>query len=386
MKQNKPLKIIFDASPLLVNRTGVAYYTERIMTQMAKQYPNDVELVGFYYNFLGRKSTAHFPKLPNLTFRAISLLPAKIIYQLRRFGIEFPIEFLARTSGDFVLYPNFLSYPSATHMPSAPVIHDLTYLDLPDYVAAKNRSDLTRFVPVAIKRGSFVVTVSEFSKQKICTHYNVPAEQVLVTPIPPADPVLHDEITRQQTLVKLGITKPFLLFLGTIEPRKNILQLIAAYQQLAPELRDKYQLVIAGRIGWNCEAEEAKLRELQGSSVIHIGYVEEPVKEMLYQSADYFVHASHYEGFGMPLLEAMSYGAPCIVSDIPVFREVAGDNATYFNQDSVADIVQKITDALLHPERRPAASAASKTQAAKLQWSTVAGTLYEQIRKATQRV
>ena len=375
------MKILFDATPLMVNKTGVAYYTERLMVQLAKSFPDD-EFVGFYYNFLGKRSSKHLPRRANLSYTRASLIPSKLVYQLRRWGIEFPLESLTATRGDFVLYANFLGYPSLFRTPSAMVIHDLTYIDLPDYVSAKLRRDLVRFVPKQIKRSQFLVTVSEFSKQRILDAYH-PEVPVIVTHIPPEEPVWYKPAEQQQTLGKFGITKPFLLFLGTIEPRKNVLQLIAAYQQLPAAQRQKYQLVIAGRIGWNCEAEKQKLQELAGSTdIIHVGYVSDQERSILFQTAEYFVHASHYEGFGMPLLEAMSYGTPCVVSDIPVFHEVAGDAATYFDNADAANIVCKLSPLLDQPKTRERLSQAATARVATFSWETVAQAMHQQILRA----
>lgn len=376
------MKIIFDATPMLANKTGVAFYTERLVTQLAAQYP-ELELVGFCFNFLGRSRTGHLPRAKNLRYTGASFIPSKVVYQLRRFGIEIPLEFLTRQRADFVLFNNFLGYPSLFRTPSAPVIHDLTYVDLPEYVSAKLRRDLQRFMPRQIKRSAFVITVSEFSKQRICEVYGLGPSRVVVTPIPPPQPVLHTAAERAAALAALGITKPYLLFLGTVEPRKNIPQLIAAFQRLSPELRLQYQLVIAGRIGWNCKTEQAKLAEVAaGREILHVGYVSDQTKEMLYQNAEYFVHASHYEGFGMPLLEAMSYGVPCLVSDIPVFHEVAGQAASYFNQNNPDDIARKMTAALLHPERRAVSAAASRAQVATFSWQAVAERVYQAVKRA----
>lgn len=379
----KPLKIIFDATPMLVERTGIAYYTERLVTHMARRYP-DIELVGFYYNLLGKRDTSHLPRLKNLRYTKASVIPSKVVYQLRRWGIELPVELLALTGGDFILYPNFLSYPSLRRTPSAPVIHDLTYLDLPEYVSAKLRHDLIRFVPKALERSSFVATVSEFSKQGIMNHYGVADEQILVTPIPPMPPISIRDAESKKILKALGITKPYIVFVGTVEPRKNIPSLIAAYRQLPEQLRNRYALVIAGRIGWNCETEVADLKAaaVDGFDVLHPGYISDRAKEVLYANASLFVTASHYEGFGMPVLEAMSHSIPCAVSDIPVFREVAGEAAAYFDCRNPHDIAQTVTHVLSSPTVHQKLATAGRTQAATYNWDKVADDMYERIRSA----
>ncbi|HEX8762195.1 MAG TPA: glycosyltransferase family 1 protein [Candidatus Saccharimonadales bacterium] len=378
---HKPIKIIFDASPLLGPKTGVAYYIERLVGQLARQYPNDIELVGFYYNFLGRNNTANLPCAPNIRYRPIRFIPSKIVYQLRRFGIELPLELLAKERADFALFGNFLGYPSLAKTPAAPVVHDLTYLDLPDYVATKNRNDLTRFVPEQIKRSRFVITVSEFSKQKITDQYNTDPNHILVTPIPPEPPKLLDEIERLELLKKLGLSRPFLLFVGTVEPRKNIIALIDAYQQLPQNLQKHYTLVIAGRIGWNCDAEIARLQTArdQGLNVLHLGYVSNDERTALYQSAELFTTASHYEGFGMPVLEAMSFGLPCAVSDIPVFHEVASSSVLYFDQNNPKSIARTWQGILSDEKAWEKLADASTTQAGHFKWEAVARSVYEYI-------
>jgi glycosyltransferase involved in cell wall biosynthesis len=381
------IKIAFDASPLLVNKTGVAYYIERLIERMAKQYSDEVELVGFYYNFLSKKSVAHFPKAPNIHYRSIRFIPSKVVYQLRRWGISPPLELLVKERVDFVLFGNFWGYPSLRRTPAAPVVHDLTYLDLPDYVAAKNRKDLTRLVPEQIKRSRFVITVSDFSKKKIAEVYSVRPSDILVTPIPPPKPVHHNRMERRKELAKLGINKPFILFLGTVEPRKNIVNLIDAYERLPEKLRSSYSLVIAGRVGWNCDSEVKRIQQARqsGLDVIHVGYISDRVKAVLYESATIFVSASHYEGFGMPVLEAMSYGVPCAISDIQVFREVGGNAAQYFDQADPLSICEAISEMLSHPKILQKMHSQSYKQASKIGWEAVARSVMREIQRAIQK-
>lgn len=380
----KPLKIAFDASPLLVNKTGVAYYIERLATELARKYPNQVELVGFYYNFLGRKSAKHMPILPNIHYRPVKFIPSKIVYQLRRWNIEIPAEVFIKEKVDFILYGNFLGYPSLKHTPSAPVVHDLTYLNLPEYVAAKNRSDLERFVPKEIKRSSFVITVSEFSKEKIAKTYEVAADDILVTPIPPIPPTLHPKDSRVKRLQELGIDKPYILFVGTVEPRKNVIALIDAYEALSEKTRQQAMLVIVGRIGWNCEAEVARIQKAKedGLNVLHVGYVDDETKAILFESATIFSSASYYEGFGMPVLEAMSYATPSAVSDIQVFHEVAGDAGIYFDPKNIPSITKSFEMLLNDPAKRQSLAKQAKARADSFSWDTVAGSLFDKIQRS----
>ncbi len=383
---NKPLRVAFDASPLLINKTGVAFYTERLVQQLAAQYP-DVEFIGFYYNFLGRRNIDHFPKAPNIRFTASQIIPSKIVYQLRRWHIEIPFELLCPAKIDFVLFTNFLGYPRLRKTPGATVVHDLTFVDIPEYVSRKNGSDLRRFVPKEIKRSRFVITVSEFGKQRIVDEYGVRPQDILVTPIPPEPPVLHDDAARKAILEKAGLTKPFILFLSTIEPRKNLINLISAHEQLPAKLRDTYTLVVVGRIGWNCEAEIAKLKEVEaaGLNIKKLGYVDDETREVLLQSATLMANASHYEGFGMTVLEAMRYGTPCALSNIAVYHEVAGNSAVYFDQANPADIARKLTAILDNPAELRTKSEQALARAKSFNWQSVASSVYDSIIRAVKK-
>jgi glycosyltransferase involved in cell wall biosynthesis len=332
----------------MTSRTGVGNYVARLVEHIAAEYPDDVQLVGYYYNFLGRKSPPTTPKAANIHYKPILFLPGPIVNLLRRFHIEVPIEMLVWTRADFIIYPNYLGHPSLFRTPNAPVIHDLVYLDFPEYGSSKSVKDLTDFVPKSLRRASFILTVSEFSKQRIIEKYQVAADKIVTTFIPPSEPIPVSDSEAQQSLTKQGITKPYLFFIGTMEPRKNIPNLLEAYKLLPQPLRDKYSLVLAGKIDWKYESTKSKIESTQseGYDVHYLGFIDDATRSALYQSSSLLVWPSSYEGFGMPILEALSYGVPCAVSDIPVFHEVGQDAVTYFDQSDPAAIATAIVESL----------------------------------------
>jgi len=364
----------------MVSRTGVGYYTAQLVEHLARHHP-DTQFVGYYYNFLGRKPRPSTPVGPNIRYRPIYHFPGPIINLLRRFRIEVPIELLTFIRADFVLYPNFLSQPSLFPTPNATTVHDLTFVDLPEYVAPKNLKDLTRFVPSHIQRANFVIIVSEFGKQRLHDAFGVPLDKILVTPIPPAAPYPPNSEAEQRLLKQLGIPGKYILTLGTIEPRKNLPNMIDAYLQLPEKLQKEYTFVVTGKIGWKCETEVARLAEVKaaGKNIMHLGYVSEDQRAALFRHAELFTWASYYEGFGMPILEAMSYSAPCAISDIAVFREVAQDNALYFDQENPIAIASAWQTLLTDPKAHQKYAVAGKKRADTYQWDTVAKSLYERI-------
>jgi glycosyltransferase involved in cell wall biosynthesis len=383
----KRIRILFDAHALLGQKTGVGYYTSSLISELAAEHPSDIELIGYYHNFLYRKKTPDLPQAPNIRYRQVAFMPGQIVNLLRRFHILLPVELLTLTKADFILYPNYLGLASIFRTPSASVIHDLTFVDLPAYVARKNLSDLQHFIPHQIKRSKFIITVSEFGKKRIHEVFQVPTKNILVTPIPPALPQFTKVEDAKAVLKRLGIKGKFILTLGTVEPRKNLITMLDAYLKLPEDIQNEYAFVSAGKIGWNCDAEMTKLSELQaaGKNIIRVGYVSDDERSALYRNAVLFTWASHYEGFGMPILEAMSFGIPCAISDIPVFREVAGDSALYFDQKRAGAIaktwLQILTNTAVHS--RLAMSGIKRAESYK--WSDVAASLYDRIVRALEK-
>lgn len=387
MGSTKRLTIAFDASPLITQRTGVAYYTQHLIENLAAHYP-DVKFIGFYYNLLGRRSSEHLPMGANISYREIKFIPNKFVFQMQRFGVYPPLELFLKEPVDFVLFGNFWGYPSLRRTPSAPVVHDLTYLDLPEYVTTKNRKDLAKLIPKQIQRSKFVVTVSEFSKQRLVDTYGLKPGSVLVTHIPPPPPKILSKEQAAIDLKKLKLDKPFILFLGTVEPRKNIDNLIDAYALMSEKLRQEYSLVIAGREGWyaNGVVEHIKQARREGLDIKHIGYVTDEAKAALYQSASLFVTASRYEGFGMPVLESMSYGAPCALSDIPVFKEIAKGAALYFDPENPSDISKTLAKGLTDKKIRSQLADKSAKLLATYSWGKIASKLMDKIKSSLAKI
>lgn len=389
MTQKKPIRILFDAHPLIGNnKSGVGYYTQGLIEALAKAYPDEIILTGYYFNFLGRKNIKLSVDAPNVRFKAIHYFPGIIISPLSRIlGIQLPIELFIFRKFDLQLFTNFVSFPTLRRTPQFITIHDLGYMDHPEYVQAKNLKYMRKLVHICAKRASVILVVSEFTKKRVQSLLKLDTKTV-VTPIPyiparnSADPILSDR------LLDLGIKKgSYLLYLGTIEPRKNITGLIAAYEMLPQNVRDSYSLVLAGGKGWHDEEiiaaiEAAKSR---GIPIIQTGYVSDTERIALYANARAFGLASHYEGFGMPVLEAMSLGAPAAVSDIEIFHEVAGDSVLYFNSADPADIKDKIEKVLLDETIRTNLTNKAFARAQSFNWSNVARIAYDAFAEVASR-
>ncbi|HEU4965989.1 MAG TPA: glycosyltransferase family 1 protein [Candidatus Saccharimonadales bacterium] len=350
---SKRIRILFDANPIAIaGKSGVGHYAAYLVQSLADTYPDRVELIGHYYDFLGRKHPQQLPTAPNIRYRPTKLFPGKIPNMLRRLGLPIPFELLIKSRGDVLLFPNFLTQPSLFHKPIVVTVHDLCFLDHPEFVNTLNLHDLRRYVPQSIRRANLVLAVSEFTKQSIRNAYGVQDDMLLVTPVPPLNRDQLPQAQAKQVVLNLGIERPYILFVGNLEPRKNLSSLVEAYAQSS--VAHTHSLILAGGRGWKNEALMQRINELQaqGADIILPGYITDEQKTALFQQASLVTMPSYYEGFGMPVLEAFAYSIPVAVSDIPVLREVAGDAAFYFDSHDIQSIADTLDSAITDTAER----------------------------------
>lgn len=339
------ISILFDAGPMLDNgKTGVGYYVTNIIAAISNKYGNDITLDGYGFNFLGRHETVKYSQFSG-SLKEIRFIPGKVLSLCRRLGFQPHLGLLVRSRYSHVFFTNYLALPVSKSTHVTVFIYDLGFMDHPEFMHEVNLKVQLRFLPASMRRADTIVTISEFTKQRIQHHFPDIKATIVVTPIPPVTLDNKTSTPLNSRLKELGIKdKKYFLYLGTLEPRKNLVLLIQAFMALPESIRSEYSLILAGGRGWkdseiNNQIDQAVTK---GVPIITTGYVSESEKEALYGNALSFVMPSHYEGFGMPILEAMTYNIPVIVSDIPVFREVAKDAVLYFDKDSVTDISEKM--------------------------------------------
>ena len=338
------MKISFDANPLVNNtKSGVGYFVASLILSLSRNSTNSASFLGYYFNFFHKSSTKTLPKGADLSYKESSLYPEKVFNAFRRLGFLVPVEVFSRQKSDITIFSNFTALPTILGGKRVSIIYDVSFLDCPEYVPDGLTSYLRKWVPYTVRTSDLIIVNSEFTKQRLVEEYKINKEIVIVVPIPPIDHVEPDD----KILRKMRINEKYILFLGTIEPRKNLEILIDAYTKLDKDIRENYSLVLAGGKGWKDESILQKIKTMQekGFNIKQTGYLSDAEKSALYQHASLCVQPSLYEGFGMPIIEAMSYGKPVVCSDIPVFHEVAGDAAIYFNpksSDSITKCISKI--------------------------------------------
>ena len=372
MKNNKPLKLVFDANPLAQsNLTGIGSYEKRLIESLSKEEGERIKLIGYYYDFLGKRTKTNLPKAKNIKYKRIIIYPGSIVNLLRRFGIDIPLEFFTKSKADIALFPNYLSHPSIFGTKIIPIVYDMTHELYPQSMSPKNQKDLHRFLPKTLNRSSALITISENTKKDIVNLYDYKKE-ILVTPIPFENNNTTDLYTEEYLENKYEFKKDYILFVGTLEPRKNIINLVDAFCKHV-QLASQYTLILCGGVDWKFDQIVKKISDAQseGYSVISTGFVDNKTRDSFYKYCSGVVMPSIYEVFVMPILEALSYDKPIILSDIPVFHEVAENSALYFDNNSLDSIGNTIWQAL------QAKKILDKPSYSKIKWSTISKNVFE---------
>ncbi len=388
--KNKPIKILFDAVPLSQDRpTGVGRTEAGLIEALARNYPDEIELVGHYFDFLGRKKRQNFTGMlvnaPNIRYRRTVIFPGKAYNMLRRMKIPIPYELLVKERGDFHLFPGFLGWPSLFNTPSAPYIHDATYIDTPEYVRGPNLFDMRSLMPGVIKRSSFIITNTQASANSLKPVYPWYKKPFVIAHIPLVNGVVLSKKESLKVIKELGINKPFILFHATLEPRKNLPSLIEAYRA-SDAINSKYSLAISGGKGWKDAeiTESIKKAQDDGYDIHHLGYTSDEQRAALFMNAKLYILPSVYEGFGMQLLEAFFYETPSLASDIPVLREVGGDACEYTGT-SAEEIALSLNKLINDETRLRELVEKGKERLKAFDWDIVVKDVYSAIRKAVDR-
>ena len=369
------MKIAIDAQPLLEQSAGVTYYSKGLIEAVLKQDKKN------YYDLLlwrlfPKKTFSVLGEGRNFSYRYQRFFPYKVFYKLHKWVIDIPLElFFGRH--DLYFFPNFVIYPHLKGK-SVILIHDLTFERVPQYVARRNVDFLRKFVPSSVAQADHVVVNCEFTKRELIEAYRVPAEKVTVA-YPGVDPKSfypRSAKDKEEIKRKYGIAKPFLLFLGTLEPRKNVPAILKAYADLSN--RRDFNLVLAGKKGWLSEEIFRTVADLGlEEDVIFTGYVPEEDRPRLMSAAEVFVFPSFFEGFGMPVVEAQACGTPVVTSNTTSLPEAAGEGAVLVDPKNVSQLTRALEEVLSSESRRKELVKKGLANAHRFDWNDSAQKLIE---------
>lgn len=335
------MRIILDGMPLASPLTGVGHYTAELVRNLALVAPSD-------------------------SFTFIS--PSGLLKR-RWWSLGLPLHLL-RNSFDVFHGTNY-EIPLWFRRPTVVTIHDLSLL-LHSEVHEQHLVKRARWrLPLMAKSASKIITPSNSVKIEVCEAFGVNADKVAVTPEAPRPAFKRRE--DPELLSRLGIDRDFILFVGTVEPRKNLRRLVDAFDRLVRTTSLSPKLVIAGGQGWLMEdfASSIKQKGLE-ERVCLTGYLEDEDLCALYSTCAAFVYPSLYEGFGLPPLEAMACGAPVITSRIPSLMETVGSAARLVDPNDIDDLARAMIEMLSQEHVREHYAELGRNHVKKFSWEQTA--------------
>ncbi|NMC36065.1 glycosyltransferase family 4 protein [Candidatus Beckwithbacteria bacterium] len=292
-----------------------------------------------------------------------------------RLPLELTLEKLSGKAPDIYFSPGHYS-PRFSSVPTVVTIMDLAYLMFPDDFRGSDLRQLKAWTRRSVKKASHILAISQSTKDDIVKHYRINPEKITVT-----YPGLSLKVSKKpgdnsfkNLQAYLGITRPYLIYVGTLQPRKNISALLDSFTILKKQF-PKLKLVIVGKKGWLYDEIFTKVKNLKlRSEVIFTGYVSNFEKYELLRHAQAFILPSLYEGFGLPVLEAMALDVPVIVSRVSSLPEVGGEAAFYIDDPKSAQNIAQVTSSVLQlsVNRLKEIQAKGRAQALKFTWQDCA--------------
>ncbi|MGI5828513.1 MAG: glycosyltransferase family 4 protein [Patescibacteria group bacterium] len=301
-----------------------------------------------------------------------SVFGPKLLWTQWRLPVKLFSEKLKKSAPSLFFTPGHYA-PRFSPVPTVITIMDLAYLKFPNEFKKKDLRQLTSWTAYSIKKARHILTISESTKKDIIETYGVNPDNITVT-YPGISRSLKTEKDNsyQHLSAYLGIIKPYILYIGTLQPRKNLERLIEAFANLKKDSQNRMlKLVVVGKKGWLYQSIFTKVKELKVlGEVIFTGFVSDYEKFELLRYAEVFVLPSLYEGFGIPVLEAMTAGVPVLASKVSSLPEVGGDAISYIsNPESVVEIEKKLSEVLqLSEDKKLEIINKQKRQAQKFSW------------------
>lgn len=259
-------------------------------------------------------------------------------------------------------------------------IHDLVWKYARDTMRPLSRILECYQVPSAIKRADHIVTDSQSTANSILEEFHVPTNKLTVIPLGSNH---LNPTTDGQLLKNMNIIQPYCLFVGTLEPRKNLVNLLIAYSKLPEDVKKRAMLLIAGGTGWGGINLESTITNLNLAHYTRLlGYVDEPTLAALYAHAKFLVMPSLYEGFGLPLVEAMAYGIPVLTSNNSSMKEVAGNAGILVDPLNIESIKDGLKRLIIDDKLRSDLSLKATSNLSRFNWNLSANQLFSVFKKA----
>ncbi len=354
------MKIAIDAREMVGQIAGKGRYVAEVVKGLAA-----IDEENTYYLYSKQPLTEKLPK--NFHVVIIGGLPGLRQLWLARDAKKKGCDLLFAPTGYLPVVFSLI--------PTIVTVHDLALFMIKEARPALKTLIAERLLlGLAVRRSKRIIAVSQSTKQDLMDYFRVPDRKINITLLGYDKAVYQPKDSGDETILKhYGLQPGYLLFVGTLEPRKNVVGIITAYSQLPPELRAAHKLVIGGKKGWFYEEIFAKVAELElEREISFLGRVPDEHLPALYRQAAAFVFPSFYEGFGLPIVEALACGTPVITAQNSSLPEVAGTAALYAEAHDPKTISQAMRNLLTDKELAKKLRSQTLVQAANFDWQQTA--------------
>ena len=376
------MRIALDGIPLRELKTGVGHYTFELARALSALAPADTFELVSPYAYLAPADDEKASELP-ANLRLVHS-PENVMGR-RWWAVGLP-RYLSRTGVELFHGTNY-EVPLRGATPTVMTIHDLSLLLYPETHPARRVARARLLLPLMTRRSTLIITPTESVRREVCEHLRLEPSRVVA--VPEAARALFRPLAPAETIAtrrRLEVEDQFLLFVGTIEPRKNLQTLLSAFEEVLARTERRTQLVVVGREGWKMKGWSRSLRQdVARERVRWLGYLTDEDVCALYSSATAFVYPSIYEGFGLPPLEAMQAGAPVVASDIQSIREVTGGAARLFAPQDARALARVLVSLIENPAERDHLSRAGQRRASEFSWQRTARLTREVYAEALRR-
>jgi glycosyltransferase involved in cell wall biosynthesis len=381
------MKVGLDVSLVAGERAGGGQYALQLARALSCVDPRVSYLLYpvFYYIVHPEYPRAELPETGNMRVAFQDLLPRDVMAFWRpdasgmfKEWLLGPVDVVHSTT---FCVPRFRMRPKRLVV----TIYDLSFITHPDLHLPANVAHCLAGTRLAIEHADAIIAISEHTRRDLIERLAAPAERITVTPLAHDASFVRVADPRRLAAVRKRYRLPehFILFLGALEPRKNLPRLIEAYATLPAELRRDVKLVVAGMSGWLNDSVHGRVGELGLEKSVHFaGYVHADDLSAVYSLATTLAYPSLYEGFGLPVLEAMACGTPVLTSNVSSLPEVAGDAATLVDPLDVSSIASGLHGMLESPSLRAELAGRGRARAASFSWDRCARQTLEVYRRA----
>ncbi|MFU8779482.1 MAG: glycosyltransferase family 4 protein [Kiritimatiellia bacterium] len=362
------MKIALTLQPAVTQQAGIGRYTRELAAHLLPILDPDTQLRLDFFDFR-RKAMVPEALQTHNGLHPVRWIPGNVIEKLWN-HISFPPYDCIHGTADLVHYTNFLAAPQRKGK-AVVSIHDLSFMRFPQYTEARNLRNLKRGILQTAKRADAVITISRFSASEIATFLDIPPAKIHPIHLGISTAFKRpDDAEIQKFRSRNGIERPYLLTVGTLEPRKNLKFLIHLFEHLKDYDGD---LLLAGGLGWHYESILEQIQQSPRTKQIRrIGFVPDADLPALYAGADAFLLPSFYEGFGFPPIEAMACETPVVASTGGSLAEVLQDGAILHNHYELDAWGQSILSVIADQPARQERIRRGKTVANQYTWQKTA--------------